>query len=285
MAIVDGAYVFQGANLVLPDGADIGPVDDAKAFHALSRSRVFDAFGGPETRPSSGYCEIPMVDGEGGIAAFMLDSDPSGPPDAKLPPGWRSIPIRQALAVAAQGMVSPGSPEGLLFRAYHIMQWRRESVYCGSCGSPNGDAPSGFARLCPVCGRQEFPRISPAVIVLVTNDRDDALLAHNANFADGIYSLLAGFVEAGENLESTIIREIREEVGIEVDRIQYAASQPWPFPNSLMLGFTARYVRGELKPDGKEILDARWFPRDALPNLPGNGSVARFIIDRWYNKE
>jgi NAD+ diphosphatase len=135
--------------------------------------------------------------------------------------------------------------------------------------------------LCPVCGRQEFPRISPAVIVLVTNDRDEALLAHNANFSGGIYSLIAGFVEAGETLESTIIREIREEVNIEVDRIQYAASQPWPFPNSLMLGFTARYAGGTLKPDGKEILDARWFSRDALPNLPGNGSVAKFIIDRW----
>jgi NAD+ diphosphatase len=266
MTVVDGAYVFDEANLVLPDG-----VDDAQAFHALSRSLVVDAFGDP--------CEIPPVDGEGGMAAVMLDSDPSA--GAALPKGWRSIPIRQALSAAACGMVTAGSPEGLLFRAYHIMQWRRESAYCGSCGSPNGNAPSGLARLCPVCGRQEFPRISPAVIVLITNDRDEALLARNANFAGGIYSLIAGFVEAGENLESTIVREIREEVNIEVDEIQYAASQPWPFPNSLMLGFTARYAGGALKPDGTEILDARWFSRDALPNLPGNGSVARFIIDRW----
>jgi NAD+ diphosphatase len=164
------------------------------------------------------------------------------------------------------------------------MQWRRESAYCGSCGSPNGDAPAALARKCPACGRLEFPRISPAVIVLITYDRDEALLAHNANFAGGIYSLIAGFVEAGENLESTIVREIREEVNIEVGGIQYAASQPWPFPNSLMLGFTAEYAGGTLKPDGIEILDAQWFPRNALPNLPGNGSVARFIIDRWRRK-
>ncbi|GHT85077.1 hypothetical protein FACS1894137_08910 [Spirochaetia bacterium] len=261
---VDGAYVFEGANLVLPDD-----VNDAQAFHPLSRSRVCNAFGTP--------VEIPLVDGEGRIAAFMLA--PSGPPE--LPKGWKRIPIRQALSAAAGGMVRAGSPEGLLFRAYHIMQWRRESVYCGSCGSPNGDAPAGLARLCPVCGRQEFPRISPAVIVLVTNENDEALLAHNANFADGIYSLIAGFVEAGENLESTIIREIREEVNIEVERIQYAASQPWPFPNSLMLGFTARYAGGTLKPDGAEILDAKWFPRDKLPKLPFKGSIARHIIDRW----
>ncbi|GHV80858.1 hypothetical protein AGMMS49944_26490 [Spirochaetia bacterium] len=274
MAAVDrvtGTYVFQGANIVLPDGADIGPADIGPVAETLAMT----TFGGPEVRPSSGYCEIPTAEGEAGMAAFMLDND------TVLPKGWRSVPIRQAISATAGGMVTAGSPEGLLFRAYHIMQWRRESAYCGSCGSPNDDAPGGLARLCPVCGRQEFPRISPAVIVLVTNDRDQALLAHNANFDDGIYSLLAGFVEAGENLESTIIREIREEVNIEVDRIQYAASQPWPFPNSLMLGFTAEYAGGALKPDGTEILDARWFTRDALPNLPGKGSVARHIIDRW----
>jgi NAD+ diphosphatase len=267
---VCGSYVFQGATLVVPED-----VDDSQAFSSLSRTLVFDAFGGPETWPASGYCEIPRVDGNGHLTGFMLAQD------AGLPRGWRSVPIRQALAVAVQGMVCAGSPEGLLFRAYHIMQWRRESAYCGSCGSPNGDAPKELARLCPVCGRLEFPRISPAVIVLITNDQDEVLLAHNANFAEGVYSLIAGFVEAGENLESTIIREIREEVSIDVDRIQYVVSQPWPFPNSLMLGFTARYAGGELKPDGTEILDAKWFSREALPNLPGKGSVSRFIIDRW----
>ncbi|WP_010253672.1 NAD(+) diphosphatase [Treponema primitia] len=274
MAVVDGnlgAYIFQGANLILPED-----VEDSAAFHSHSPSRIFDAFGGPAAWPSAGYLEIPRVDGSGTLTGFMLDKEDT------LPKGWRSVPIRQALAVAAGSMVSPSSPEGLLFRAYHVMQWRRESAYCGSCGSLNRDSPTEhLARQCPVCGRMEFPRISPAVIVLITNDKDQVLLAHNANFVDRVYSLIAGFVEAGENLESTILREIKEEVNIDVDRIQYAASQPWPFPNSLMLGFTAHYVSGELKSDGKEILDAQWFSRDTLPNLPGNGSVARLLINRW----
>jgi NAD+ diphosphatase len=117
--------------------------------------------------------------------------------------------------------------------------------------------------------------------VIVINDQEQALLAHNKNFFGGIYSLLAGFTEAGEDLEDTVVREVREEVGIEVTDIRYIASQPWPFPNSLMLGFTARYKSGTLRPDGVEIEDARWFSRGDLPNLPGNGSVARYLIKLW----
>jgi NAD+ diphosphatase len=119
------------------------------------------------------------------------------------------------------------------------------------------------------------------VIVLITNDRDEVLLAHNANFLNRVYSLVAGFVEAGESLEAAVKREVREEVNIEVGEIRYAASQPWPFPNSLMLGFTARHTGGEIRPDGTEILDARWFSRENLPNLPGNGSIARRLIEQW----
>jgi NAD+ diphosphatase len=268
--VASGAYIFQGSNLVLPDTRE-----DAKALDPLSRDLVFDVFGGPAKWPSSGYYEIPRIDGTGIMAGFMLEKD------APLPGGWRSVPLRQTISAVVRGVVSGDSPGGLLFRVYHIIQWRRESAYCGSCGSLNGDSSTEFARRCPVCGRLEFPRISPAVIVLVTNDRNEALLAHNANFATGVYSLIAGFVEAGENLESTIVREIKEEVNIEVDRVRYTASQPWPFPNSLMLGFTAHYAGGDLKPDGKEILDAKWFTKDTLPNLPGTGSIARFIINRW----
>jgi NAD+ diphosphatase len=203
---------------------------------------------------------------------------------AALPENWRSVPIRQALAAGSRGMVSESSPEGLLFRAFHLMQWRRDSAHCGRCGAENRDAPAGLSRICPVCGRVEFPRISPAVIVLITNDRDEILLAHNANFNNRVYSLLAGFVEAGESAEAALRREIQEEVNIEVEGIRYVASQPWPFPNSLMLGFTAAYAGGLLRPDGTEILDAQWFSREALPNLPGNGSIARRLIEQWRNR-
>jgi NAD+ diphosphatase len=119
------------------------------------------------------------------------------------------------------------------------------------------------------------------VITIVTNNRGEALMAHNKKFASGLYSLVAGFNEAGESLEDTVAREIKEEVNLDVKDIRYIRSQPWPFPNSLMLGFAARYDKGEIKPDGIEIEDAQWFSVDNLPGLPGNGSVSRFLINLW----
>jgi NAD+ diphosphatase len=171
-----------------------------------------------------------------------------------------------------------------LLRMYHLAQWRAESRYCGSCGQPNTDAPNGeYARLCPRCGRKEFPRISPAVLVLIKNEKDEALLAHNRNFKNNVYSLIAGFMEAGENLENTVRREVREEVGLEVEGITFITSQSWPFPNSLMAGFTAVCRGGAIRCDNDEITDARWFSRGNLPDIPGQGSVSRFIIDQWIN--
>jgi NAD+ diphosphatase len=117
--------------------------------------------------------------------------------------------------------------------------------------------------------------------VLITNDQGKALLAHNNNFIPGVYSLIAGFNEVGETLEATVAREIQEEVGLEVRNIRYITSQPWPFPNSLMLGFVARHAGGTIKVDGVEIEDARWFDRDRLPDLPGKGSVSRYLINLW----
>jgi NAD+ diphosphatase len=119
------------------------------------------------------------------------------------------------------------------------------------------------------------------VITIIINDKDEALLAHNKKFSQGMYSLIAGFNEAGESLEDTVAREILEEVGIEVRDIRYITSQPWPFPNSLMLGFTCRHAGCGIRPDGIEIEDARWFNRDNLPPLPGHGSVSRYLIELW----
>lgn len=204
------------------------------------------------------------------------------PPERSLPAGWRSMQTRQAVHLMSAGQTINGSgPAGHLLRAYHLAQWRRDSVFCGTCGSKNADADNETARVCPACGRREYPRISPAIIVLIINDQDQALLAHNINFTAGIYSLIAGFNEAGETLEATVARETREEVGLEVRDIRYVTSQPWPFPNSLMLGFTARYAEGTIKVDGAEIEDARWFNRNRLPDLPGKGSVSRHIINLW----
>jgi NAD+ diphosphatase len=127
----------------------------------------------------------------------------------------------------------------------------------------------------------EYARISPAVILRITNSEGQLLLAHNTRFAPGMYSLIAGFVEAGETLEAAAIRETYEETGITIGDIQYLDSQPWPFPNSLTIAFSARHIAGTVKPDGVEIEDARWFSRDSLPALPGSGSMSRRLIEEW----
>jgi NAD+ diphosphatase len=226
--------------------------------------------------PGAEFFSLPAVDAPLVIrGAFIAPADP-------LPPGFRTEPVRGILSVLTGEREADGQgPLGRLLRAFHIAQWRAESRFCGSCGGRNTDAEGELARYCPACGRLEFPRISPAVITLIVNDEGKALLAHNRKFNPGVYSLVAGFNEAGESLESTVAREIREEVGLEVRDIRYIVSQPWPFPNSLMLGFSACYASGELRPDGLEIVDARWFGRDDLPLLPGYGSVSRLLIEDW----
>ena len=201
-----------------------------------------------------------------------------------LPPRWQTIPVRQAISVLLGNAANGNIQSDRMLRAFHIAQWRQESRFCGSCGAKNIEATDELARLCPACGRLEYPRIAPAVITLIINDEDKALLAHNKKFTTGMYSLIAGFAEPGENLESAVAREIREEVDIEVRDIRYVISQPWPFPNSLMAGFSARYASGTIKPDGVEIEDARWFSRDNLPMLPGPGSVSRYLIEQWLDR-
>lgn len=136
------------------------------------------------------------------------------------------------------------------------------------------------AKVCPSCGFVNYPRISPAMIVAVTRGRE-ILLAKGSRFQGGFYSVLAGFVEPGETFEECVEREIKEEVGLKVKNINYFGSQPWPFPDSLMVGFTAEYAGGDITIDNKEILDAGWYTAEGLPLIPGNGSIARRLID-WY---
>ena len=139
-------------------------------------------------------------------------------------------------------------------------------------------APSERAQVCPQCGLTAFPRLSPAIIVCIRRG-EQILLARNHRFPPGRFSVLAGFVEPGETLEEAVAREVREEVGIRVRDIRYFGSQPWPFPNSLMLGFTAEYAEGELVVDESELAEAHWFTRDNLPDLPPPISIARRLIE------
>lgn len=174
-------------------------------------------------------------------------------------------------------------PNDLFFlagKAYQILHWDRTHQYCSQCGARTENKIDERAKLCPSCGLVNYPRISPAIIVAITRGRE-ILLAKGSRFPAGFYSVLAGFVEPGETFEECVQREVEEEVGLKVENIKYFGSQPWPFPDSLMVGFTAEYASGDMNIDKKEILDAGWFAVDQLPLLPGNGSIARSLID-WF---
>ena len=163
-------------------------------------------------------------------------------------------------------------------RAFQIVEWDRSHQFCGRCGTATLDRTAERAKECPACGHVVWPRVSPAMMALVTRGRE-LLLARSKRFAVPIYSALAGFVEAGESIEDCVHREVREEVGIEVQDLRYVASQSWPFPHSLMIAYTAEYAGGDVRPCDDEIVDARWFALDALPQLPNPVSIARALID------
>lgn len=161
-----------------------------------------------------------------------------------------------------------------------LVHWSIAHRFCGKCGKPTENKKDERAKVCPDCGQIYFPRLSPAIIVAVVKN-GKILLAHSQRFPTKFYSVLAGFVEPGENLEECVKREVREETGIEVCNIKYFGSQPWPFPDSLMIAFTAEYSDGELKVDGTEITDAAWYAKEDIPRIPPSISIARKLID-WF---
>lgn len=164
-------------------------------------------------------------------------------------------------------------------RNAQIEHFRSTRAYCGSCGSRMEDG-AGISRKCPVCGREEYPAMSPAILVLVKR-KDKALLVRSRNFSRPMFGLVAGFVETGETLEECVAREVREETTLEIENIRYFASQSWPFPSQLMVAFTAEYVSGEIEFADGELADGGWFACDSLPALPSMPSLARVLIDHW----
>lgn len=169
-------------------------------------------------------------------------------------------------------------------RAVQLVEWARTHRFCGRCGTPTELAANERAFRCPSCRLMAFPRLAPAIITLVTRGEGSesrALLARGVNFPVPMYSCLAGFVEPGETLEQAVVREVEEEVGVVVADVAYVASQPWPFPHSLMLGFRARWVSGDIRCDPAEIADADWYRRDELPMIPPAISIARRLINEW----
>ena len=193
------------------------------------------------------------------------------------PAGWEWHETRALLAAFSPSQMHAVSC------ARELLWWQTRNRFCGHCGTPTTDVADERAKRCPRCNAVFYPNLSPAVIVAVTRG-DQLLLAHNRNFRPGMFSLLAGFVDPGETLEQTAVREVREEVGIEIGDLRYITSQPWPFPNSLMVGFHATHCSGEVVVDGKEIELAGWFSRDALPDIPRPGTVAHSLITGWLQK-
>ena len=181
----------------------------------------------------------------------------------------------------------------LLAHARGLMYWHRHNGFCGNCGSATRSRGGGSVLSCtdPDCGREHFPRTDPAVIMLVTREGADGgacLLARSPRFFEGMYSTLAGFVDQGESLEEAVIREVKEEAGIDVTDATYMASQPWPFPASLMLGFRARATSIDIAYDADELADAQWFTSadiarfdDIGKRLPRTDSIARWLVDTW----
>ncbi|MFC1823998.1 NAD(+) diphosphatase [Thermodesulfobacteriota bacterium] len=173
---------------------------------------------------------------------------------------------------------------GIAGLANQLVYWDQNHRYCGKCGNSTENKEDERAKICPKCGVMNFPRLSPAIIVAVVKDHQ-ILLGHAMRFPTKFYSVLAGFVEPGESLEECVKREVLEEVGIAVKNIRYFGSQPWPYPDSLMIAFTAEYADGEIKIDRSEIDDAGWFSVDDLPPIPSKISIAGHLIDWFTDKE
>ncbi|WP_042365096.1 NAD(+) diphosphatase [Streptacidiphilus neutrinimicus] len=210
-------------------------------------------------------------------------------------PGRLDGPERPAGLREVGGLLGPRD-SGLLVHAAALENWHRSHRFCSQCGHATDVAAAGHVRRCTSCGREHYPRTDGAVIMLVTDEQDRALLGRQALWPEGRYSTLAGFVEPGESLEQAVAREVAEEAGVRVDldSVEYVASQPWPFPASLMLGFTAkvdsRDGSADIHVDGEELDEARWFSREELAagmaagtTLPPSGiSIARRLVELWY---
>ena len=231
----------------------------------------------PERRNSD---DLILLGRFGDTSFFAYEIESSEPPI--LLPATRFEDLRILAAML------PIDEAGLLGYARAIISWRRRHRFCGTCGARTVPAKSGHVLVCsnPACRHEQFPRIDPAIIVLV-DDGERALLGRQASWPAGRYSTIAGFVEPGESLEDAVAREVFEETGIEVDRIEYHSSQPWPFPASLMLGFTAHALSTDVRLRDQELEDARWFTRADLASngalLPPRQSISFRLIEQWFD--
>lgn len=222
---------------------------------------------------------------------FTIDYSPLELEDIDwLEQDYRFEEVRKLIATIDKEQAS------LLAYARGMLTWHRNHLFCGACGNPTVSQSNGHERKCisEACGKVAYPRVDPAVIVLIEKDFDGVqkcLLGRSRRYPSGMYSTLAGFVEPGESLEMAVIREMKEEVGLDVSDIRYQASQPWPFPTSLMLGFFATATSESITLDTNEVEEALWFSRSELKDLSASGqihlsradSIAHYLITEWMN--
>lgn len=213
---------------------------------------------------------------ESGVAHFAVLID------EPLDESWASL--------RTVGPALSRTDQSLVVHALALAEWHRAHRFCPRCGSRLDVAAAGHVLTCTGCGRQQFPRTDPAVIMLVTDEDDRALLGRQRRWPEGRFSTLAGFVDPGESLEDAVRREVAEEVGVEIGTVSYLGNQPWPFPASLMVGFFAEALTTQTVVDGEEIAEARWYTREQMREeaeagtllLPGAISISRTLIETWY---
>ncbi len=272
------ACLFAGSRLVLPDGAcSLPDLTEASGWNA-GEAEWFPATASPPAvvgaHPADGHAGHSAPAGR--VRAESAQNYPAVA--ARAAPGWTppsgvsAVGLRQILVLLQEPDLS------IALTAAHLARWRRTTRFCGVCGHATEPSRRHRAMVCRACGHLAFPRVSPAVIVQVTRD-DRILLGRSRRHPRGGFSVLAGFVDPGESLEDTVRREVEEESGIRVRRVRYFGSQPWPFPDSLMVGFTAVYDAGEIDSADGELEDVGWFAADALPPVPPGYSIARALID------
>jgi NAD+ diphosphatase len=247
-------FAFRGGELLVRDaGAALELPDAALLERAGLIITAEERFRGPDALPCRAV-ELPA--------------------ETDAPPGFTYCTLRRLYGRIPEALYA------LAGRAAQLLEWNRGHRFCGRCGEPTRGHAREQAKECPRCGALHFPRLSPAVIVSVRR-HDRLLLARSPHFAPTVYSVLAGFVEPGESLEGAVAREVMEEVGVAIDNVRYFGSQPWPFPHSLMIAFTAEYAGGEIQADPDEIEDAGWYGVDAMPTVSAPLSIARHLIDHF----
>jgi len=220
--------------------------------------------------PWTSVLSVAAPDGGPDVKTYAIDS----PLTADSAPTLQPVPLRQSFYLL------PRHQYLMAGKCAELLYWDKNTRFCGLCGGSMRFS-TAISKRCEHCGKELWPQLSPAVIVRINRGPDEILMARARNFRGDFYGLIAGFVETGETLEEAVVREVREETGLSITNLRYFASQPWPYPCGLMVGFTADYASGRIHVQREELKNVAWFHRDHLPKLPEKLSIARWLIDDW----